>query len=71
MITRGGQCFLHLCSNVQQTTIRPRITQVIQQGSTVNTDEYSIYARLSAWGYVHATVNHSEQEFPGIGRMAF
>ena len=58
-----GQCFLHLCRNVQQTTIRPWITQAIQQGSTVNTDEYSIYARLSAWGYVHVTVNHSEGEY--------
>ena len=63
MIARGGQCFLHLCRNVQQTTIRPWITQVIQQGSTVNTDEYSIYARLSAWGYVHVTVNQSEGEY--------
>ena len=63
MIARGGQCFLHLCSNVQQTTTQPWITQVIQQGSTVNTDEYSIYARLPAWGYVHVTVNHSEGEY--------
>jgi len=48
MIARGGQCFLRLCSNVQQTTIQPWITKVIQQGSTVNTDEHSIYARLPA-----------------------
>jgi transposase len=25
--------------------------------------EYSIYARLPAWGYVHVTVNHSEGEY--------
>ena len=62
MIARGGQCFLRLCSTVQQTTIQPWITRVIQQGGTVNTDEYSMYARLSAWGYVHVTVNHSEGE---------
>ncbi|XLE21424.1 hypothetical protein Q0M94_21410 (plasmid) [Deinococcus radiomollis] len=30
----------------------------------MNTDEYSIYARLSARGYVHVTVNHSEDERP-------
>ncbi|WP_407541966.1 transposase (plasmid) [Deinococcus radiomollis] len=29
----------------------------------VNTDEYSIYTRLSARGYVHVTVNHSEGEY--------
>ena len=63
MIARGGQCFLRLCSTVRQTTIQPWITKVIQHGSTVNTDEYSIYARLPAWGYVHVTVNHREGEY--------
>ncbi|WP_407542577.1 transposase (plasmid) [Deinococcus radiomollis] len=63
MIARGGQCSLKLCSNVRQTTFQPWITKVIQQGSTVNTYEYSIYTRLPAWGYVHVTVNHSEGEY--------
>jgi transposase len=63
MIARRGKCFLRLCRNVQQTTIQPWITLVIQQGSTVNTDAYSIYARLPAWGYVHVTVNHSAGEY--------
>jgi transposase len=63
IIARGGQLFLQMCSNVQQRTIKPWITTVIQSGSVVNTDEYSIYARLPAWGYTHATVNHGEGEF--------
>jgi len=62
MIARGGQWFLRLCNTVRQTTLQPWITRVIQQGSTVNTDEYSIDARLPAWGHVHVTVNHSEGE---------
>ena len=62
---RSGKCWTAWCAedecrgNVQQTTIRPWITRVIQQGSTVNTDEYSIYARLPAWGYIHVTVNYT------------
>ena len=36
---------------------------MIQQVSTVNTDEYSIYARLPAWGYIHVTVSQSEGEY--------
>jgi transposase len=63
MIARGGPCFLRLCSYVQQTTVQPWTTRVIQQGSTVNTDEYSIYARLPTWGYIHVTVNHSAGEY--------
>lgn len=65
MIARGGPCFLRLCSTVQQTTIQPWITRVIQQGNTVNTDEYSMYARRQVWGFVHVTVNHSEGEYAG------
>jgi transposase len=29
----------------------------------VYTDEYSIYARLCAWGYDHKSVNHGRGEF--------
>ena len=36
---------------------------MIQQGSTVNTDEYSLYTCLLAWGYVHVPVNHNEREY--------
>lgn len=63
MIARGGQLFLRMCDNVQQRTIKPWITCVIQGGSCINTDEYSIYARLPEWGYTHVTVNHGEGQF--------
>lgn len=32
-------------------------------GTTVLTDEYAIYARLTEWGYQHATVNHGAGEY--------
>ena len=40
-----------MLANVQQTTIRPIIEGVVAPGSCIHTDEYSIYARLTAWGY--------------------
>jgi transposase-like protein len=39
------------------------MTQVIQSGSLVYTDEYNIYDRLEQWGYQHKSVNHSAGEY--------
>src|SRR5262245_65686967 len=50
MIQRGGQVVINLLANVQQKTIEPFIKDTIDPGTRVYTDEYSIYARLSAWG---------------------
>ena len=48
---------LNLLANVKQKTIEPFIKDTIVPGTCVYTDEYSIYARLSAWGVApHLTV---------------
>jgi transposase len=52
-----------MLANVQQKTIRPIIEGVVAQGSRIHTDEYSIYARLRAWGYEHRTVCHGRGEY--------
>ena len=36
---------------------------VVAPGSCIHTDEYSIYARLTAWGYEHKTVCHGRGEY--------
>jgi len=56
LIQRGGQVALRMLANVQQTMIKPVITAAVTPGTLVHTDEYSIYARLPAWGYGHKTV---------------
>lgn len=63
MIQRTGQLVIQMLPNVQQTPIHPLIQQAISTGTTVYTDEYNIYARLTEWGYSHLTVNHSQGEF--------
>ncbi len=63
MIQRSGEVVIRLLDNVQQTTIAPVIRAVIASGTQVYTDEYSIYGRLTAWGYRHKTVNHSQGEY--------
>jgi len=63
LIQRGGQVVLRMLANVQQTTIKPVITAAVAPGTLVHTDEYSIYARLPAWGYQHKTVCHGRGEY--------
>ncbi len=52
-----------MLANVQQRTIKPVITAAVVPGTLVHTDEYSIYARLPAWGYGHKTVCHARGEY--------
>ncbi len=52
-----------MLANVQQATIKPIITAAVTPGTLVHTDEYSIYARLPAWGYGHKTVCHARGEY--------
>src|SRR5262245_166148 len=43
--------------------IEPLIKDTIDPGTLVDTDEYSIYARLQSWGYGQKHVNHGRGEF--------
>ena len=63
MVQRGGDVVIEMLENVQQKTIEPIIKARVAAGSQIYTDEYNIYARLSAWGYPHQTVNHSQGEY--------
>jgi transposase-like protein len=63
MIERSGEVVIRMLANVQQTTIAPLVQATIVPGTTVFTDEYNIYNRLSEWGYEHKTVNHSQGEY--------
>jgi transposase len=52
-----------MLANVQQTTIKPIIEVAVAKDTLVHTDEYSVYARLEAWGYWHKTVCHGRGEY--------
>ena len=54
---------MRILANVQQGTIKPIITAAVTPGTLIHTDEYSIYARLPAWGSRHKTVCHGRGEY--------
>jgi transposase len=63
LVQRNGLVKLTVVPNVQQKVIQPIIQKTIQVGSTVYTDEYNIYDKMTQWGYEHKTVNHSNGEY--------
>ncbi len=63
MLQRGGEVMIRMLSDVQPRTIAPLIQRTIARGSTVYTDEYNIYNRMTNWGYQHQTVNHGAGEY--------
>jgi len=63
MMQRGGEVIIQMLSNVKQNTIAPVIQKMISPGTLIYTDEYSIYARLTQWGYGHKSVNHGQGEY--------
>ena len=63
MMQRGGQVVINLLAHVKQKTIESFIKDTMTPGTLVYTDEYSIYARLCAWGYDHKRVNHGRGEY--------
>ncbi len=54
---------MRMLANVQQQTIRPILEAVIAPSTTIFTDEYDIYSRLTDWGYEHRTVCNSQCEY--------
>jgi len=63
MLQRTGEVMIRMPGDVKQATIAPLIRQTIARGSMVFTDEYTIYNKLTHWGYDHRTVCHAEGEY--------
>jgi transposase-like protein len=63
MIQRSGDVAIFMLPDVQRKTIEPILRSVIDSGTLVNTDEYTIYSLLLEWGYRHKTVCHAIGEY--------
>ncbi len=63
MIQRSGCVWIQMLENVQIKTIKPLIMGMVEKGTQVYTDEYSIYNWLESEDYRHKSVNHSIGEY--------
>lgn len=63
MVERDGQIITRVIPDVSDAAIIPHIVENVEQGSTVSTDEWRTYRKLSKLGYKHGTVNHGMEEW--------
>ena len=63
MLERGGDVMAKVVPSVRKRTLQPIITENIESGSTVHTDELASYKGIDRAGYRHETVNHGLGEY--------
>lgn len=62
-LERGGKVALRVVDNVQQKTLMPLFSHIVEKESIVYTDEYNAYHALTSAGYTHKKVFHGAGEY--------
>ena len=63
MLERGGDVMTKVVQHVDGATLGGHIVRNVEKGSTISTDEWQSYQRLTKDGYEHGTVNHGREEW--------
>lgn len=63
MAQRKGNIITRVVEDASAASLIPHITENVMAGTTVSTDEWVTYKRLSKLGYAHATVSHAAEEW--------
>lgn len=63
MVERGGKIMTKVVPDVKRDTLVPIITENVEKGSTLSTDELQSYWYIYKNGYKHGMVNHSQKEW--------
>jgi transposase len=62
-VERNGKARVRHIPTASLSVLVPAIRESVQGGSTIYSDEWRAYAKLSVWGYNHQTIKHKDQEF--------
>ena len=65
---RGGRIETRVIPNVKTKTLRPIVSEVVEKGSIVSTDESQSYLLLKDAGYKHGAVDHDRKEWAWYDR---
>ena len=66
MIQRKGKLVTRVVKDTKAKTLKPVITQMVQEGTVLITDDWDSYKRL-AHPYVHQVIKHGEGEYSREG----
>ncbi|MEM6326607.1 MAG: IS1595 family transposase [Bacteroidota bacterium] len=62
-VERGGSVTVKAVDNVRRDTVIPFLTDAVEEGATVYTDELHIYNVLPEHGFDHDRVKHKDKEY--------
>ncbi len=62
-VQRGGKVSVKAVDTVSRATVLPFLTERIEEGAEVYTDELNVYDVLPDHGYVHENVKHKEKQY--------
>ncbi len=63
LVQQDGKIINKIIPDISGNSILPVMLKHVKQGSTIVTDEYKVYKRLSKLGYTHQSVQHIINEF--------
>lgn len=63
MKERGGPIVVKVVPDVKKVTLQGALTDVVEEGSIVSTDEFMSYGLLTEDGYHHGRVRHSAKQW--------
>lgn len=63
MVERGGRAKVRHVKSSGSRVLMPELLKGIAPASTVYSDEARVYGKLAVWGFTHAAVNHSKQQY--------
>lgn len=63
MLQRGGKVMTKVIPNVKRSTLVPIITEHVEKGSTLSTDELTSYWYIYKNGYKHGMVKHADEQW--------
>lgn len=63
MVQRGGPFKGKVLDNAKKYNLIPEVQDNVARGTTVNTDNLSAYKVLGKLGYIHESLNHTDEEW--------
>ena len=63
MVERGGRMAAQVVPNVRRETLRDVVSENVEPGAVVSTDELMSYGLLTGDGYTHGAVKHGAKEW--------
>lgn len=68
ILQTGGDVYAHIIKDEKADTLMPIIRRVVEVGSTIYSDKWASFNKLSLDGYKHTSINHSVEYVDKKGR---